>query len=64
MPTPTLLPYQVQASGTDEQKVSMTVQSLFSNGEVSCQIMYKDIIIRNEASGNKPTVTCEGTPVL
>lgn len=57
----TILPWTKTVKGTAGEKVSMTVESLSSDGTVECQIMFDDIIIYNKASGNNVTVTCEGT---
>jgi len=58
--SPTILPWTRTSVGNDGDKVSMTVESLSSDGTVQCQIFYKNLIIINEASGDHVTVTCEG----
>jgi hypothetical protein len=60
----TLLPWTKTTTGTQGSKVSMTVESLASDGTVECQIMFDNIIIHNKASGDHVKVTCEGTLTL
>jgi len=58
----TILPWTrtVQA-GIVGGKVSMRVESLSSDGTVTCQIMYQNVIINNSASGDHAVAVCEGT---
>lgn len=57
----TLLPWTKTTGGATDSKVSMTVESLSSDGEVECQIFFQNMIIHNKASGDHAKVTCEGT---
>ena len=56
----TILPWTKTSTGNEGMKVSMTVESLSSDGDIECQIFYQNMIIRNTASGDHATVTCEG----
>jgi len=58
--TDTLLPFTLTTGGAEGETVRMTVESLSSDGEVECQISYRDIIIHNTASGDHAVAVCEG----
>ena len=56
----TLVPWTRTSTGNDGDTVSMTVESLSTDGKAECQIFYKDIIIRNVATGDHAIAKCEG----